>query len=151
MSLEKLQYKSIHTAEHIAHSAKVENAKTIFDVEKTFVPELTANMVMEDPEHLVRLLGKNGELLEKKYRQLLSKEDLLKGYYYMVLSRQQDTYMTQLQRQGRMYTFAGNFGEEALQAGVGLAMKAGDWFVPAFRSNATMLMLGVPLMKQLLY
>lgn len=108
-------------------------------------------MVMEDPEHLVRLLGKNGELLEEKYRQLLSKEDLLKGYYYMVLSRQQDTYMTQLQRQGRMYTFAGNFGEEALQAGVGLAMKAGDWFVPAFRSNATMLMLGVPLMKQLLY
>lgn len=151
MSLEKLQYKSIHTAEHIAHSAEVKNAKTIFDVEKTFVPELTEKMVMEDPEHLVRLLGKNGELLEKKYRYLLSKEDLLKGYYYMVLSRQQDTYMTQLQRQGRMYTFAGNFGEEALQTGVGLAMKAGDWFVPAFRSNATMLMLGVPLIKQLLY
>lgn len=151
MPLEKLQYKSIHTAEHIAHTDAASTTKTVFDVQRTDIPELTASMVMEDPEHLVRLLGKDGELLEEKYSDLLSREDLLKAYRYMVLSRQQDTYMTQLQRQGRMYTFAGNFGEEALQVGVALALKPGDWFVPAFRSNATMLMLGVPLIKQLLY
>lgn len=126
MPLEKLQYKSIHTAEHIAHSADGNITKTIFDVQRTDIPELTASMVMEDTEHLVRLLDKDGELLEEKYSNLLSREDLLKAYRYMVLSRQQDTYMTQLQRQGRMYTFAGNFGEEALQVGVGLALKPGD-------------------------
>lgn len=151
MSLEKLQHKTIHPAEHIAHAPDADTSVTAFDVARTELLELSENHVMDDPQHMVRLLDKQGNLMDERYRGLLGREELLRAYYYMVLSRQQDTYMTQLQRQGRMFTFAGNFGEEALQAGTGLVLRPGDWFVPAFRSNVTMLMLGTPLIKQLLY
>lgn len=97
------------------------------------------------------VLDVNGDLKDKKYKTKMSNKDLLNAYNFMVLSRQQDTYMTQLQRQGRMLTFAPNFGEEGLQVAVAATMTKDDWFVPAFRSNATMLQLGVPLENMMYY
>ncbi|UUM19576.1 MULTISPECIES: pyruvate dehydrogenase (acetyl-transferring) E1 component subunit alpha [unclassified Mycoplasma] len=108
--------------------------------------------VMSDPNEMIRILDINGDLIDKKYKSPLSNDQLLEAYKWMVLSRQQDTYMLQLQRQGRMLTFAPNFGEEALQVATAYAMdRKKDWLVPAFRSNATMLALGVPMINQLLY
>lgn len=114
---------------------------------------------MSNPNEMIRFLDINGDLLkttvvgklDEKKDITLSKEQIKKAYEFMVLSRQQDTYMTQLQRQGRMLTFAPNFGEEALQVGTAMAMTKEDWFVPAFRSNAAMLYLGVPILNQLVY
>ncbi|AAT28070.1 pyruvate dehydrogenase (acetyl-transferring) E1 component subunit alpha [[Mycoplasma] mobile] len=111
--------------------------------------------VMTDPswDSIIRYLDKKGDLIDKKYKRVdtLTDEKILKAYRYMVLSREQDDYMSQLQLQGKMLTFAPNYGEEALQAAAAMPMKKGDWFVPAFRSNVTMLYLGVPLKNQLLY
>lgn len=115
--------------------------------------------LMSNPNEMIRFLDINGDLLkttvvgklDEKKDITLSKEQIKKAYEFMVLSRQQDTYMTQLQRQGRMLTFAPNFGEEALQVGTAMAMTKEDWFVPAFRSNAAMLYLGVPILNQLVY
>jgi pyruvate dehydrogenase E1 component alpha subunit len=109
------------------------------------------NKIWDKKDEFVRFLDKDGILINKKNKASVSNEKLLYAYKYMVRSRQQDVYMTQLQRQGRMLTFAPNFGEEALQAATGLALKKDDWFVPAFRSNATMLMKGVPLKNQFIY
>ena len=106
---------------------------------------------LKNIEDVYRVLDINGDLIDKSYKTSFTKEKMLEAYEYMVLSRQQDTYMTQLQRQGRILTFAPNFGEEALQVATSAAMEKGDWFVPAFRSNATMLHLGVPVKSQLLY
>ncbi|VEU74326.1 Pyruvate dehydrogenase E1 component subunit alpha [Mycoplasmopsis citelli] len=108
--------------------------------------------IMSDPNEMIRVLDINGDLIDKNYKSPLTKEQLVEAYKWMVLSRQQDTYMMQLQRQGRMLTFAPNFGEEALQVATAYAMNPKvDWFLPAFRSNATMLALGVPMVNQLLY
>lgn len=110
--------------------------------------------VMADPDYMVRYLDIDGNVINKKEKlqHSLSKEQLLEAYKWMVLSRQQDVYMLQLQRQGRMLTFAPNIGEEALQAATAFAMdKKEDWFLPAFRSNCSMLILGMPMINQMLY
>lgn len=102
-------------------------------------------------KEMFRVLDDDGNVIDKNYKQVVGDDQLLKGYEYMVLSRQQDTYMAQLQKQGRMLTFAPNFGEEALQVATAMAMDSKDWFLPAFRSNAAMLYLGVPLVNQITY
>lgn len=107
--------------------------------------------IMDKPEDIIRILDIDGNLIDSKFKSPLSKEELLDAYKWMVLSRQQDTYMLQLQRQGRMLTFPPNLGEEALQVATGMAMEKRDWFVPAFRSNAAMLRLGVPMVNLMLY
>ncbi len=109
------------------------------------------NKIFLDSKEMFRILDIKGNLINSNYKQIASNDQLKEGYKYMVLSRQQDNYMTQLQRQGRMLTFAPNFGEEALQVATSMNFKKGDWFIPAFRSNATMLQLGVPLKNQFLY
>ncbi|MBN3534475.1 pyruvate dehydrogenase (acetyl-transferring) E1 component subunit alpha [Mycoplasma procyoni] len=106
--------------------------------------------VMFNKDEIIRFLDIDGNLI-KGHDTKLTKEELLKAYKFMVLSRQQDTYMSQLQRQGRMLTFAPNFGEEALQVASAMALQKDDWFVPAFRSNATMLYMGMPVKNQMLY
>ncbi|NQZ65947.1 MAG: pyruvate dehydrogenase (acetyl-transferring) E1 component subunit alpha [Mycoplasmatales bacterium] len=112
---------------------------------------INKDKIQLDPDKMFRTLDIDGNLINAKYKQVATNEEILDGYEHMVLSRQQDVYMTQLQRQGRMLTFAPNFGEEALQVATSMNFKDGDWFVPAFRSNATMLHLGVPLRNQLIY
>ncbi|MGZ9414154.1 pyruvate dehydrogenase (acetyl-transferring) E1 component subunit alpha [Mycoplasma sp. 5370] len=109
--------------------------------------------VMFSKDEIIRFLDIDGNLTKegKNNEPKLSKEELLKAYKFMVLSRRQDEYMSQLQRQGRMLTFAPNFGEEALQVASAMALKEDDWFVPAFRSNATMLYMGMPIKNQMLY
>lgn len=109
------------------------------------------NNFNQDENKMYQVLDIKGNLIDKNYKTSASKAKLLEAYEFMVLSRQQDTYMSQLQRQGRMLTFAPNFGEEGLQVAVSTAMTKDDWFIPAFRSNATMLQLGVPLENQLYY
>ncbi|MBG0730568.1 pyruvate dehydrogenase (acetyl-transferring) E1 component subunit alpha [Mycoplasma sp. 'Moose RK'] len=118
-----------------------------------------SGQVMANDQELIRFLDIDGNLLDKtvfgkideKQDINLSSDQIKKAYEFMVLSRQQDAYMTQLQRQGRMLTFAPNFGEEALQVASGMVLTKDDWFVPAFRSNATMLYLGVPMINQMRY
>ncbi|OYD26771.1 pyruvate dehydrogenase E1 component alpha subunit [Mycoplasma testudineum] len=110
--------------------------------------------VMDKETDLVRYLDKDGNLTPegKKNKTTLSNEELIRGYEFMVRSREMDKYMTQLQKQGRMLTFAPNFGEEGLQVATAMAMDPKiDWMVPAFRSNATMLMLGVPMVHNMVY
>ncbi len=107
--------------------------------------------VWQDKDDFYRVLDIDGKLIDKTFKTTTPDKDLIKAYEFMVLSRQQDTYMSQLQRQGRMLTFAPNFGEEALQVAAALALKKEDWLLPAFRSNAAMLLKGVPLLSQFLY
>ena len=44
-----------------------------------------------------------------------------------------DNKVLQLQRQGRMLTYAPNTGQEAAQVGSAAALQETDWLVPAFR------------------
>lgn len=66
-------------------------------------------------------------------------------YRDMVLMRTFDDKALKLQRQGRMGTWPPIKGQEAVQAGVALAMGDDDWLIPAFREHGVMVLRGVPL------
>lgn len=65
-------------------------------------------------------------------------------YERMVRTRAADAKALKLQRQGRMGTWPPIRGQEAVQVGVGYAMTAADWLIPAFREHGVMLLKGVP-------
>ncbi len=61
---------------------------------------------------------------------------LLKLYSAMVLGRQFDERLFNLQRQGRIGTFPPISGQEASQLGAVATLRDSDWMVPAFRETA---------------
>lgn len=61
---------------------------------------------------------------------------LLKLYSAMVLARQFDERLFNLQRQGRIGTFPPISGQEASQLGAVATLRDSDWMVPAFRETA---------------
>ena len=69
----------------------------------------------------------------------------------MVLARQADEWAVSLNRQGRMPTYALNKGQEANSIGALMAVRADDWFVPAFRELGGMLVRGMSLKQYYLY
>jgi pyruvate dehydrogenase E1 component alpha subunit len=70
----------------------------------------------------------------------------------MLLSRAVDEKAFNLQRQGRLGTFAPCGGQEATIVGVAMAMRPGvDWFVPQYRELAIQLRQGWPLRDAFLF
>ena len=63
----------------------------------------------------------------------------------MVLSRELDERMVQLQRQGRIAFYIGAIGEEATVLGTVAAMDDQDWLFPSYREHAAALFRGMPL------
>jgi len=81
----------------------------------------------------------------------LSREQLLRLFRYMLLTREADARMLKLQRQGRIGTFPPGYGAEAISVGVAAAMGEQDWFTGAYRELGARLVLGEPLTNALLY
>ncbi len=78
-------------------------------------------------------------------------ELLLRMHRIMLLARRFDERMLELQRQGRIGTFAPVSGQEASQIGAMAALEDKDWFVPSFRESAAAIWRGTPLKQLLLY
>jgi len=79
-------------------------------------------------------------------------EELLQGMHdRMVLARRFDERMLDLQRQGRIGTFAPVRGQEASQIGSVAALAERDWVVPSYREIAVAVWRGLPLDGMLLY
>ena len=66
-------------------------------------------------------------------------------YRWMVLSREVDERMVQLQRQGRIAFYIGAIGEEATVLGTVAGMEQRDWLFPSYREHAGALFRGMPL------
>lgn len=81
----------------------------------------------------------------------LTDEQLLALHRWMVLSREADQRMLNLQRQGRLGTFPPCIGQEAVAVGAASAMQERDWLVPAYRELGARLLRGEPLDNTLLY
>ncbi|MFQ5928624.1 MAG: pyruvate dehydrogenase (acetyl-transferring) E1 component subunit alpha [Acidobacteriota bacterium] len=82
--------------------------------------------------------GKVDQKLEPK----IPKEDLLKLYRTMLLSREFDERMLRMQRQGRLRTIVPSRGQEAASLGSCYALRKADWIVPYFREVAALLWRG---------
>ena len=71
------------------------------------------------------------------------RETLVALYRAMVLTRTFDEKAVELQRTGRLGTYASSLGQEAVAVGIGSAMRADDVLLPSFREHGTQLLRGV--------
>ncbi len=74
----------------------------------------------------------------------LSDEDLLRAYRAMVFSRAFNHMALDLQREGRIGTYASILGQEASETGSALALSEEDWIFPSFRETGVFLTRGYP-------
>lgn len=82
----------------------------------------------------------------------LSGDRLVEAFRWMLLSRAVDEKAFNLQRQGRLGTFAPCSGQEATIVGVAMALRPGvDWVVPQYRELAVQLRQGWPLRDAFLF
>ncbi|HWR57973.1 MAG TPA: pyruvate dehydrogenase (acetyl-transferring) E1 component subunit alpha [Thermodesulfovibrionales bacterium] len=81
----------------------------------------------------------------------LSDEDIRRFYEVMVLARSFDQLALNLQREGRIGTYASILGQEASQIGSALALDKTDWAFPSFRENGVYIAVGHPPYKILQY
>jgi 2-oxoisovalerate dehydrogenase E1 component alpha subunit len=74
-----------------------------------------------------------------------SRDVMVKAFRTMALGRAVDERCVNLQRQGRIGFYVQSEGQEAAQAGCGLAVDPGDWLFPAYRELIVALSRGIPL------
>jgi pyruvate dehydrogenase E1 component alpha subunit len=98
-----------------------------------------------------QIMDNDGKIIDKKYMPEISDEELLKIYKDMLYARTADLQIVSYQRQGRMYTYPPNYGQEAIHSAAGSVMKQKDWFVPAFREMGAWLAKGMTLKEIFLY
>jgi 2-oxoisovalerate dehydrogenase E1 component alpha subunit len=133
--------------------------------------------VYNAPRFTVRLFGLRPEYQEENlvktiaefripYRQVLDAEarlvaelpgfardpeELLRLYRWMVLTRTFDTKAINLQRTGKLGTYASCLGHEAAHVGIGAAMQPEDCFLPMYREYGAQFWRGVKMEEVLLY
>ncbi len=90
------------------------------------------------------ILDEAGEVDEALVPEL--DEDELRALYRgMLRARRFDERLLNLQRQGKLGTFAPVKGQEASQVGSSAALRQGDWLVPSYRETAALLWRGTPM------
>ncbi len=102
-------------------------------------------------DKILRVIDNDGKIINKKWMPVLSDEQIVKAYKNMLFARIADNMAVSFQRQGRMFTYPPNLGQEAISGGLGFVMKEEDWLVPAFRELGAWLAKGATLKDIFLY
>ena len=100
-------------------------------------------------EH-ISILNEEGEL-DKALEPDIPENLILRLFRAMLLGRKFDERLLNLQRQGRIGTFAPTNGQEAAHLGAAAALRPSDWFVPAFRETAAEILRGRSLESVIIY
>ncbi len=105
-----------------------------------------------DPEiTTLQYLDASGQLHGQPAAASLTRDWLLRAYTHMLLTRRFDQRAIELQRTGRLGTYASCLGQEAIATGAALAMQAADGFAPYYRDQAAQLLRGVRMSEILRY
>lgn len=99
----------------------------------------------------LRLLSPQGRPLEDLPAFAADNEELLKMFAAMLRARTFDTKAVNLQRTGKLGTYASCLGQEAAHIGVGAAMRPEDCLAIVYREIGTLFWRGVRLAEVLLY
>jgi pyruvate dehydrogenase E1 component alpha subunit len=101
--------------------------------------------------HFSQFLDEHGQRLREFPAFAQDTAHLVDLYRWMVLMRTYDAKAIALQRTGQLGTYAPILGQEAIQAGVGSAMRADDVFLMTYREQGVQLMRGVKMSELFLY
>jgi pyruvate dehydrogenase E1 component alpha subunit len=102
-------------------------------------------------DKLFQVMDNDGKIVNPAWKPAITSERLVKAYKDMLFARTADFMAVSFQRQGRMYTFPPNYGQEAISGGLAIVMRDQDWFVPAFREMGAWLAKGATLKEIFLY
>jgi pyruvate dehydrogenase E1 component alpha subunit len=93
----------------------------------------------------VQLIGPDGAATaEDRYSRDLPAERLCWLYELMVVTRELDTELVNLQRQGELALYAPCRGQEAAQVGAAAALRKADWLFPQYRELGVFAARGIP-------
>ena len=81
----------------------------------------------------------------------LDEKEIVKAYKDMLFARTADLMTVNYQRQGRIYTYPPNYGQEAIAGAMAKVIRHDDWLVPAFRELGAWLAKGQTLEEIFLY
>ena len=94
---------------------------------------------------IFRIIDNNGKIINPEWMPELSDEQVLQAYKDMLFARTADMMAVSYQRQGRMYTYPPNYGQEVIPRATAMVMREDDWVTPAFRELGLWLAKGIPL------
>jgi len=100
---------------------------------------------------MLQIMDNEGNIINKEDFPLIETEKIVEAYKKMLFERTADTMTVGYQRQGRIFTYPPNYGQEAIHIAVANIMKPEDWVVPAFRELGVYLAKGATLKEIFLY
>ncbi len=109
------------------------------------------NEYLPQDNKMLQIIDNEGKIINKKYFPKLEDKKILQAYKDMLFERTADLLTVSYQRQGRIFTYPPNYGQEAIHIAAGMNIKENDWLVPAFRELGTYLAKGASLKELFLY
>jgi pyruvate dehydrogenase E1 component alpha subunit len=98
-----------------------------------------------------QVMDSNGNIVNPGFKPDISDEKILEALKTILFMRATDLKAVSYQRQGRMFTYPPNLGQEAVSVGMGMIMKQEDWLVPAYREMGAWIAKGASLKEIFLY
>ncbi|MCK2158423.1 pyruvate dehydrogenase (acetyl-transferring) E1 component subunit alpha [Exiguobacterium sp. 17-1] len=106
---------------------------------------------METEFPIYRILDDAGHVIDTSKTDLLTKDLSLALFTHMNRIRTFDRKAINLQRQGRLGTYAPFEGQEAAQVGSAYALQDKDWVFPTYRDHGATLTFGADMVRTFLY
>jgi pyruvate dehydrogenase E1 component alpha subunit len=102
-------------------------------------------------DQLFQVIDNDGKVINKEWMPELDDKTVIQAYKNMLFERTADLMIVSYQRQGRIFTYPPNYGQEGIHAATSALIKEDDWLVPAFRELGVYLSKGVSLKEIFLY
>lgn len=102
-------------------------------------------------DKMLQVIDNEGKVVNEDLMPALDDETIIEAYKQMLYERIADEMAISYQRQGRMYTYTPNLGQEAIHIAAGMNIRREDWLVPAFREMGTLLAKGVSMKDMFLF
>ncbi|WP_075617834.1 pyruvate dehydrogenase (acetyl-transferring) E1 component subunit alpha [Paenisporosarcina indica] len=106
---------------------------------------------MEQNYPIKRIIDDTGMIVDASFEEQINEKLVKELYYNMQRIRTYDRKSINLQRQGRLGTYAPFEGQEAAQVGSALALQADDWVFPTYRDHGATLTFGKSMARTFLY